>query len=198
MRKMAEERRLLGRRGRVAEIPGMEVLGRRVEDPAVTAKNLPWLADPMLEIGSFSVVNFRAGEASRARENCTAGPEELRNFFGALLAMKSAASSTPICVLLIPDEFQVEDAVWNDVLEDTRGTSLDRDHPQRVLLPWFAEHGIEVLDLLPILRQVPLLADGRRHLYHLRDTHFNARGNRAAGEALAKFLEPRISAIGTR
>jgi len=32
------------------------------------------------------------------------------------------------------------------------------------------------------------MADGLRHLYHRRDTHFNARGNRAAGEALARFL----------
>ena len=29
---------------------------------------------------------------------------------------------------------------------------------------------------------------GRRQLYHLQDTHFNARGNRLAGEALAEFL----------
>jgi hypothetical protein len=45
-----------------------------------------------------------------------------------------------------------------------------------------------VLDLPPPLRAVPPLADGRRHLYHLRDTHFNARGNRAAGWALAEFV----------
>ena len=32
------------------------------------------------------------------------------------------------------------------------------------------------------------LPDGRRHLYQLRDTHFNARGNQVAGQELAAFL----------
>ena len=40
------------------------------------------------------------------------------------------------------------------------------------------------------MRAVPKEADGRRHLYHLRDTHWNARGNELAGEALAKFVVP--------
>jgi len=31
---------------------------------------------------------------------------------------------------------------------------------------------------------------GRRHLFHVRGTHLNARGNQVAGEALADFLEP--------
>jgi hypothetical protein len=33
------------------------------------------------------------------------------------------------------------------------------------------------------------MADGRRHLNHLQDTHFNARGNQVAGEALARFVD---------
>ena len=37
-------------------------------------------------------------------------------------------------------------------------------------------------------RAVPPLTDGWRHVYHLRDTHFNVRGNRVAGEALAQAL----------
>jgi hypothetical protein len=35
---------------------------------------------------------------------------------------------------------------------------------------------------------VPPLADARRHVYHRQDTHFNARGNRIAGEALGEAL----------
>jgi hypothetical protein len=70
------------------------------------------------------------------------------------------------------------------------GERLERDLPQRVLAEWLSEQGIPYLDLLPILRAVPPLPDGRRHLYHLRDTHFNARGNDVAGRALAAFLMP--------
>jgi hypothetical protein len=51
------------------------------------------------------------------------------------------------------------------------------------------ERGIAALDLLPRLRAQEPLPDGRRHLYHLRDTHFNARGNEAAGAALAELVE---------
>jgi hypothetical protein len=38
------------------------------------------------------------------------------------------------------------------------------------------------------LTAVPPLPDGDRHLYLLRDTHWNARGNDAAGKALAPFV----------
>ena len=53
---------------------------------------------------------------------------------------------------------------------------LDRFQPQRLLLAGLAERGIPALDLLPPLRAEPVGADGLRHLYHLRDTHINARG----------------------
>ena len=43
-----------------------------------------------------------------------------------------------------------------------------------------------------ILSAQPPMADGHRHLYHIRDTHFNARGNRIVGEALAGFLRNQL------
>jgi len=91
-------------------------------------------------------------------------------------------------VMLIPDEFQVEDTIWELARAGVDGERFDRDRPQRVLTAWLAEQGIPCLDLLPALLRVPPLADGRRHLYHLRDTHFNARGNAVAGEQLASLL----------
>jgi hypothetical protein len=47
---------------------------------------------------------------------------------------------------------------------------------------------VAYLDVLPVLRAVAPLPDGNRHLYSLRDTHFNRRGNRFVGRALADFL----------
>ena len=61
---------------------------------------------------------------------------------------------------------------------------FDRDHPQNQIVEWGHRHGVRVLDLLPILREAELAG----HTYHLRDTHWNARGNRLAGEALAEKL----------
>ena len=61
-----------------------------------------------------------------------------------------------------------------------------------LLIAWLNAQGIPFLDLLPAARAVPAMADGQRHLYHLRDTHFNVRGNQMAGEQLAKFLKDRL------
>ena len=188
--RIAEERRRAGEGG-LAKPPGE--YRPRIEDAQSVLWSMPWLADPMLEHGVFSEEGFHRVEVARALQNCTAGPAALADCLDALRAMKNAAGTTRILVMLIPDEFQVEDAVWKDVLTDPRANDLDRDHPQKVLLPWLEDQGFEVLDLLPVLRAVPPLTDGRKHLYHLRDTHFNARGNRIAGEALAEFLRPRLS-----
>ena len=90
--------------------------------------------------------------------------------------------------MLIPEEFQVEDDVWALVAAGADGGTLDRDLPQRLLGQWLAKQDIPCLDLLPALRAVAPMADGRRHVYQLRDTHFNARGTEVAGEELAGFL----------
>lgn len=60
-----------------------------------------------------------------------------------------------------------------------------------MITAWFEKNGIPFLDLLPILRGVEPQADGKRHLYHRFDTHFNARGNEVTAEALANFLTER-------
>jgi hypothetical protein len=43
---------------------------------------------------------------------------------------------------------------------------------------------VRVLDLLPALRA----AERESRTYHLRDTHWNAHGNRVAGRELARAL----------
>ena len=95
--------------------------------------------------------------------------------------------------MLIPDEFQVEDGLWDEVVASV-GSRLDRDQPQDRIRAFLRQEGLPSLDLLPILRAVPPLADGQRHLYHLQDTHFNVRGNQVAGEKLAEFLRPYLPA----
>jgi hypothetical protein len=151
----------------------------------------PWLADPLLEPPSFTPEGFARLEQRRAREACRPdAPPDWEALCAVLLEMRRACGTTPFGVLLIPDEFQVEDETWRLASAVPDGERFDRDQPQRVLSRWLAGQGIPCLDLLPALRAVPPMPDGRRHLYHLRDTHFNARGNAVAGRELARFLRP--------
>lgn len=162
------------------------------------AARFPWVVDPSLETPTLSEESFQGIEAQRALEVCTDSPSNYRRALEALADIHAAAGDTPLYALLIPDEFQVEESVWRSVKALVPDADLERDRPQRILSAWFERNGIPCLDLLPILRQAPLLSDGRRHLYHLRDTHFNARGNRIAGEALASFLRQHLSASSAR
>jgi hypothetical protein len=125
--------------------------------------------------------------SSHAWDLCRGPSEHLPSFERALAEIQDAAGAVPLVAMLIPDEFQGEDDLFAAIVA-RRGPGLDRDRPQRDAAAILAKLGIPALDLLPVLRAVRPLADGRRHLYHARDTHWNARGNRIAGEALARFL----------
>ena len=101
--------------------------------------------------------------------------------------MRRLAGGRPFGLVLIPDESMVEDGLWARITASTG--PLRRHALRQSLLAFAAEQGIAVLDLLPpLLAAAPWPADGKRHLYLLRDTHWNARGNRIAGEALAPFV----------
>jgi hypothetical protein len=144
--------------------------------------------DPSLEEGTLSEETFLRLETRRALDICAQDPPSLELLRRSLLEARAAAGAVPLRVMLIPDEFQVEEPLWATV-EERAGRPLERDRPQRLLRAWLEREGFEFLDLLPILRAVPPLADGRRHLYHAADTHFNARGNEVVGRVLAEFLK---------
>ena len=95
-----------------------------------------------------------------------------------------------LCQCVLADS-QVEDGLWERI-QAADGARLERDRPQHLLGAWLQENGIPFLDLLDDLRAVSPDEEGRRHLYHLRDTHFNARGNLVAGQALARFCDSLI------
>ncbi len=158
---------------------------RERADPTQTLEQrYPWLGDPLRELATISPEGFLRLERARARQACGLGEPELARVLRVLERMREECGRRPFGVLLIPDEFQVEDALWSEL----QAAELERDRPQRLLGERLASRGIPVLDLEPVLRGVAPLADGRRHVYHLRDSHWNARGNRAAGEALAGFV----------
>jgi hypothetical protein len=179
-------------------------LGRDLEAGLAAAeleRELPHLADPALEPPSYSPERFSAIEAQRERLLGSPSEAEYARLLAHLDALVERAGDVPIAFAILPDEFQVDDALWAEVLSAAGGAELERDRFQRVVLEWGRARGVPVLDLLPDLRAVPPWSDGRPHLFHLRDTHFNRRGNRAAGEALARFLAailPAHAAAGAR
>jgi hypothetical protein len=176
--------RLLRRAHDGAALPGA---GASVGDEA----DALWLSDPRLEPPSLSPEAFLRLEVQRARTLSSPDAAALDALLSILEEARALVAPRPFAVLVIPDEFQVEDALWEEI-RATAGVELERDAFQRRLLPRLADAGIPALDLLPVLRAVAPLEDGRRHVYHLRDTHWNARGNRAAGLALAGFLRERL------
>lgn len=150
----------------------------------------PWLGDPLREVTSMNPAQYQRLEAQRARDTCGAVPPPWPALFATLRRMRAACAERGVAfgVMIIPDEFQVEDRVWRLVQEALPGEQLERDRPQRVLGEFCAQEGIPCLDLLPRFRAVPPLPDGDRHLYHRDDSHWNRRGNEQAGAALAEFL----------
>lgn len=160
-----------------------------IDDVDELSRRFPWLIDHRLEKPTFSASNFLGIEQRRAARVCGRA-SHYDACLDVVAEMQRLAQDTPFAVLLIPDEFQVEDALWRAVAAQP-GEDLERDRPQRILAKALRARGIPFLDLLPILRAEPPGPDGNRHLYHLRDTHFNARGNRVAGEAIAAFVRAR-------
>lgn len=149
--------------------------------------NPPWLRDPAREPGTFTEAAYLRLETDRARQACDIDPQQWHAFAGQLAALRQAAGARPFGFVLIPDEFMVEDGLWQQVQAEA-GTPLDRLALRRRVLEWCSSAGVPCLDLLPALTAVPPLADGDRHLYLRRDTHWNARGNEVAGKALAPFV----------
>ncbi len=96
------------------------------------------------------------------------------------------------CVfLLFPDEWQIDDALLDDLAEEA-GVSRDDiavARPQQRLRRFFRNQGMTFLDLLPAFRET---AAGGARLYRPRDSHWNREGNTLAAREIARFLEREV------
>lgn len=155
----------------------------------------PWLTNPLLEAPALSREVFLQLETRNARSICLPDQGVYERLVDTLVALKSAAGSVALAFVLIPDRFQVEDDLWEEVVRRS-DQPLDRHLAQRRVVEVLESLGWPVLDLLPLLRAVEPMEDGRRHLYHLQDAPFNARGNEVAGRALARFVDSLLGPQG--
>jgi hypothetical protein len=162
--------------------------GGRVESFGPTAREerqRPPRADE--ELPTFSEEAYLGLELERAERCDPSHPKTQRHFRGFFeaLAFFQERLGDRLLVVLAPDEYQVDDALWAALLARAGDPgAYQRDYPQQRIAAFCAERGIALLDLLPPLRE----AQRRERVYHLRDTHWNAGGNRVAGEALADFI----------
>ena len=94
----------------------------------------------------------------------------------------------PWALVIIPDELQIDPEVQREALARlrVRRDDLDLDGPNQRLVRWSRAREIPVLDLLPLFREEHHRL-GR--LYFPNDTHWNEKGNRVAGEAVARFVD---------
>lgn len=110
--------------------------------------------------------------------------ERYRNFFKYLQFFQTQLQDK-LVVVIIPDEFQVNNVLYAQLLREKRDPShFHRDEPQRRIGEYCESSGIRYLDLLPMLRA----AERQDRTYHRNDTHWNTHGNRVAGEALGHYL----------
>ena len=158
-----------------------ELLGAQTSLPRGTPA---FLDDPALEPPTFSHERFTEIERERLIVCNAADPNVERRYAGMYesLTQFRRVLGDKLLVVVIPDEFQVNDALWSELVSaQPRGGALDRTLPQRRLGAFCAREGIALLDLLEPLRQ----AQKQARVYHLRDTHWNSNGHRLAGEAIA-------------
>ncbi len=165
----------------------------QTKTPAAQASEFPWLEDPLLEPPQFSDAGYLDIEVRRAQKVMDPGMgQQYRIMFQILQQIREAAGSIPMLVMLIPDECQVNDELWHKLQGPLDTTKLERNLPQKLIGQWLAEQEIPCLDLLPLLREAKPWSDGKLHLYHRNDSHFNRRGNAVAGKALAEFLQEQL------
>jgi hypothetical protein len=95
-----------------------------------------------------------------------------------------------VAVVLIPDEFQVNSALLEEVLQFSQvpRADVDLDLPQRRLMDFCAERQVRCLDLKLAFVGVP-------ETYRPRDTHWNERGNRLAAEQIGQWLQVKGSSL---
>jgi hypothetical protein len=141
---------------------------------------------------TFERADFVAIEARRMalclRSEREAFERLLANAVQVIVQLKSEVEGTGawLVVMLIPDQYQIDDVLVDEVLRmaGTEREDYDLDWPQRRLVEALAPFGVEVLDLLPLFRAQA----APNRLYRPNDTHWNRAGNRIGASALARML----------
>ena len=163
------------------------------QDIKTVLKYNPWLINPLLEKPWMKKEAFLELEKERAINSCQIGHKSYEWLRPLLQEIKDLAGDIPVFALVIPDEFQVEDQLWDQIVPRIPDwIHYRRFYPQERIHAELKHLGIPYVDCLKALRNGPRYRDGRTHYYLKRNTHLNTRGNRVAGKLLAKLLQKEL------
>jgi hypothetical protein len=153
----------------------------------------PWLINPLLEKPWMEEKAFLELETERAINSCMIGQSSYQWLRPLLKEVKKSAGDIPVFALVIPDEFQVEDSLWEQVKVGIPDwVKYRRFYPQERIHAELKDLGIPFVDCLKALRRGPRYKDGKTHYYLNRNTHLNTRGNRVVGKLLSKLLQEQL------
>ena len=110
-----------------------------------------------------------------------------------LLDMKKRASTlnAKFVVVIIPDEMQVNKALYNEIVSRSPTRLYDIHQPQQVLKDFLDQNNIEYVDLLSYFEA----EDNPQRYYQPNDTHFNSLGNNRTAEILSPVLYNMLNEI---
>lgn len=169
----------------VLDTPQGELRGSVAQLREALPALMPWLFDPAIEVPTYSEAEFLRIESARVEQACRPGAAGWPPLLRLLDQLPAAAGGLPVAVLLLPDEFQVDDGLWQRLQAAARRPLPERDFPQRRLAEVLSARGVPCLDVLPALRAA---ASAGQRVYLRQDTHLNLRGNEVVGEELGAFL----------
>ncbi|MDQ5985468.1 MAG: hypothetical protein CSYNP_01178 [Syntrophus sp. SKADARSKE-3] len=160
-----------------------------------TTRQLRERFKPPQENGTFTKESFLEIETERATVSEKTRSDFMKTCYASSIELikkmdlEAKKRGITFFVVLAPDEFQVNAALQQDIVKQSRMTAdhYDFQQPQRQMVRDLGDAGIAVLDLLPLY-----LADGGKRSYYIpRDTHWNEEGNRLAADTIWSFMESR-------
>jgi lysophospholipase L1-like esterase len=135
-------------------------------------------ARPSAPVMLFNQWMYRREYADRTLE----AVEKVENLLAATADL-ARARGVPIVFLIIPTREQIHPERYGFESHPFM-VDCDLEKPQRVVGRILEDRGLSAFDLLPAVRE----ASEEASLYYDLDQHWNSRGQRVAGEAIAAFL----------
>jgi len=151
-------------------------------------------SQPAQEVGTFSQETFLDVEQTRSwifdKNKQELLNQRWRGCSEIILNMKDWCDRRKITLVIaiLPEQFQVDQALRQAVFakyHHITAQNLDLSYPNNLIVDFCRSHNIPCLDMLG-----PFQEQGKtRPLYSVRDSHWNAAGNRLAADLLFAYLE---------
>ncbi len=157
-----------------------------VEPPGAFVERSRFSDEAYLEIAARYLEFLR-------RQYSTKTERKVQDTLEVLDRIASEAGDDRLIVAVLPCEVQVNPALRREVCRSMGVSEADLDlrHPARCLIEHFDGRDVTIVDLLKDFQS----AEKGRSTYRHYDSHWNARGNRVAADALAPVLHSRIQVL---